>query len=137
MFSADLSLSTNMISESLWNIINSFTSALNIFGNFESTLSNIENTTSVWNINGNLSLPSIFDFCFIDVINSSSPNRTSSISTVAGGYFGINVLEEYVARQCSSANFSPSVTPIGYGTCDPFPYQMFDSTLFVQLIIAT
>ncbi len=112
-------------------MINSLTSAWNIFGNISSTLATIENTSSIWNVEGNLLLPSILNFCFIDVINSSLPNGTSLISTVAGGYFGLNVLEEYVRRQCSSANFSPSMTPIGYGTCNPFPSQMFTSTLCI------
>jgi hypothetical protein len=130
VFGADLSLSTDMLPGSVWDFIGSLTSTWNIFANNSSILPYIGNT-SVWNVDGSLSLPSIFDFCFIEIINSTLPNGTASISTVSGGYFGINVLEIYVANQCSSANFSPSVTPIGYGTCNPFPYQTFTSTLCI------
>lgn len=130
-FAANLSLSPSMVPGSLWSTIGSFASAWSIYGNISSIVTNFGNNPSVWKVDGRLSLPNIFDFCFIEVINSTSPNGTSSISTVAGGYFGINVLEQYVKTQCTSANFSPLVTPIGYGTCNPIPYLMFTSTLCI------
>ncbi len=132
IFSADLSLSTSLLPGPVWNILSSLTSGWNIFGyNISSTLTMLSNSTSILNAQGSLTLPSIMDFCFIEVIATSLPNGTALISTVAGGYLGINILENYVVQQCSSANFSPSVTPIGYGTCNPFPYQTFTSTLCI------
>ncbi len=131
IFSADLSLSASLVPGSFWDIVSSLTSAWNIFGNISSTLTMLSNSTSVWNATGNLILPSIFDFCFVVSINSSLANGTELISTVAGGYLGLSILENYVLQQCSSANFSPSVTPIGYGICNPFSYQTFTSTLCI------
>lgn len=130
-FAANLSFSPSVVPASLLSTIGSLTSAWGIYGNISSIITNLGNGTSVWNIDGRLSLPSIFDFCVVAVINSTLPNGTSLTSTVSGGYFGINVFEQYVKTQCTSANFSPLVTPIGYGTCNPIPYLMFTSTLCI------
>lgn len=130
-FGANLSVSANMISQSLWTTIYQFTSAWSLFGNISSTVSSIANSTNVWNVSGSLALPNIFDFCAILDVHSNSSTGASLNSTAAGGYFGIDVLQGYVARQCSSGNFNYSSTPIGYGSCNPLPGQMFASSLCI------
>lgn len=120
-FSADLQLSTSMISDPLWQLL----------GSLSSTLATLRNTSASWNANGQINLPNIFDFCFVVELRSNSSNGTELVSTIKGGYLLVNIFDEYVRRQCSSANFTPSVTPIGYGTCDRLPYQIVSSTLCV------
>jgi hypothetical protein len=131
IFSADLLLPASIIPVSLSGILSSISSSWGLLGNISSTITTLQNIGSLWNFEGYLSTTSVFDFCFILVISNSLPDGISLPSTASAGYFGLNIFEEYIRRQCSSANFSTSVTPIGYGACDPLPYQTFTTTLCV------
>ena len=73
------------------------------------------------------------DFCLIEQINVTLRNGTTVSTVVASVMNNYNQLKEYVSSRCSSGQFWPSVTPIGYGTCTRLPFE----THTVQLCICS
>ena len=73
------------------------------------------------------------DFCFIEQINITTPNATVLSTISAGVINGYDNFKQYVSGRCSSGQFWPSVTPIGYGACTQLSYE----TQAVQLCICS
>ena len=93
----------------------------------------LPNQRNVTGLNGilNMTLSSYNDFCFTEQINITLRNGTIVSTTLAGAMNGYNIVREYVSGRCSSGQFWPSVTPIGYGTCTRLPYETYTVRLCI------
>ena len=84
-----------------------------------------------WNGILNMTLLSGNDFCLFEQINITLRNGTTVSTKLASALIGYNYLKQYVAGRCSSGQFWPSSTPIGYGTCTQLPYETYSLTLCI------
>lgn len=73
------------------------------------------------------------EFCFIQLRNVTLRNGTTVSTAFSSVLNHYNIFKEYVSSRCSSGQFWPSVTPIGYGTCARLPFE----TQTVQLCICS
>lgn len=71
------------------------------------------------------------DFCLIEQIRITLRNGTIVNTTLASVINGYNYFKQYISGRCSSGQFWPSTTPIGYGTCTRLPYETYSLTLCI------
>ena len=64
-----------------------------------------------------------YNLCFVEYIEIHLRNGTVINTTMANPMSYVNLLQQYVERRCTSVQFSPSVTPIGYGTCNRLSFE--------------
>ena len=102
-----------------------------IFSTVYPPLHPYNNSLSNATISVNMTSSLEHNYCSIYHLSHTLQNGSVISETVAGIIDNANILEHFVRSRCSSARFSPSISPISHGTCTRLPHERFTATLCV------